>query len=79
MHIEALANELAARFYTERCLTKIARMYLQDARYAYQRWGADGKVRQLEASHVFLQAQTPLPGPTSTIATPWNSSIWPRC
>lgn len=70
VHIEALANELAARFYTERCLTKIARMYLQDARYAYQRWGADGKVRQLEASHVFLQAQTPLPGPTSTIATP---------
>ncbi|WP_090288492.1 trifunctional serine/threonine-protein kinase/ATP-binding protein/sensor histidine kinase [Pseudomonas granadensis] len=70
VHIEALANELASRFYTERRLTKIARMYLQDARYAYQRWGADGKVRQLEAGHSFLQVDKPLPGPTSTIATP---------
>ncbi|MBC3776548.1 AAA family ATPase [Pseudomonas sp. SWRI99] len=70
VHIEALANELASRFYTERGLTRIARMYLQDARYAYQRWGADGKVEQLEASHAFLRAEKTLPGPTSTIATP---------
>lgn len=70
VHIEALANELASRFYTDRQLMKIARMYLQDARYAYQRWGADGKVRQLEASHGFLRVEKPLPGPISTIATP---------
>lgn len=70
LHIEALANELASRFYSERGLAKIARMYLQDARYAYERWGADGKVRQLEASHAFLRGETPQPGPTSTIATP---------
>ncbi|UIN57565.1 trifunctional serine/threonine-protein kinase/ATP-binding protein/sensor histidine kinase [Pseudomonas kribbensis] len=70
LHIEALANELAARFYESRGLHKIARVYLQDARYGYQRWGAEGKVRQLEAEHTFLRVEKPLPGPTSTIATP---------
>lgn len=69
-HLEALANELAARFYESRGLHKIARVYLQDARYGYQRWGAEGKVRQLEAEHPFLRVEQPLPGPTRTIATP---------
>ena len=45
VHNEALANELAARFYAARGLEKIARTYLRDARYGYLRWGADGKVR----------------------------------
>jgi GAF domain-containing protein len=48
VHHEALANELASRFYAARGFEKIARVYLQDARYCYLRWGADGKVRQLE-------------------------------
>jgi len=48
MHQEALANDLASRFYAARGFDKIARMYLQDARYGYLRWGADGKVRQLD-------------------------------
>lgn len=39
VHVEALANELAARFYSARGLSKIARLYLQDARYGYLRWG----------------------------------------
>src|SRR6202030_3965192 len=45
---EALANELASHFYAARGLEKIARVYLQDARQGYLRWGADGKVRPLE-------------------------------
>ena len=45
---EALANELAARFYAARGFEKIAYAYLRDARYGYLRWGADGKVKQLE-------------------------------
>ena len=45
---EAIANELAAQFYAARGFEKIARAYLCDARYCYQRWGADGKVRQLD-------------------------------
>ena len=48
VHNEALANELAARFYAARGFEKIAHAYLRDARYCYLRWGADGKVRQLD-------------------------------
>ena len=48
VHNEAIANELAARFYAARGFEKIAYAYLRDARYGYVRWGADGKVRQLE-------------------------------
>jgi GAF domain-containing protein len=70
VHNEALANELAFRFYTARGFEKIARVYLQDARHCYQRWGADGKVRQLEEMYPHLRTQQPAPGPTSTIATP---------
>ena len=69
-HNEALANELAARFYATRGFEKIARMYLQDARYGYSRWGADGKVRQLDESFPHHREEEPAPGPTGTIATP---------
>jgi PAS domain S-box-containing protein len=57
VHNEALANELASRFYATRGFEKIARVYLQDARYGYLRWGADGKVRQLDRLHPSLVAQ----------------------
>src|SRR5450755_3509499 len=69
-HNEALANELASRFYAARGFEKIARVYLQDARYGYLRWGADGKVRQLEQLHPHLRdAQVPA-FPTATIGAP---------
>ena len=45
---EAVANELAGRFYAVRGFEKIAYAYLRDAHYGYLRWGADAKVRQLE-------------------------------
>jgi len=70
VHIEALANERAALFYAERGLGKIARVYLQDARYGYRRWGADGKVRHLEEQHPLLRMEAHLPGATATITTP---------
>src|SRR5262249_48785791 len=40
VHNEALANELAARFYTARGFETIANAYLREARYCYLRWGA---------------------------------------
>src|SRR5207244_6802284 len=46
VHNEALAFELAARFYAARGFDKFARVYLQDSRYGYLGSGADGKVRQ---------------------------------
>ncbi len=56
IHNEALANELASRFYAARGFEKIARVYMHDARYGYLRWGADGKVRQLDRLHPSLAA-----------------------
>jgi PAS domain S-box-containing protein len=70
IHNEALANELASRFYAARGFEKIARVYLQDARYGYLRWGADGKVAQLDKLHPYLREDEPVPGPTSTIRAP---------
>src|SRR4029453_18612 len=70
VHHEAPPNELASRFYAARGFEKIARVYLQDARYGYLRWGADGKVRQLDQQHPQLGPDKPLAGPISMIATP---------
>jgi PAS domain S-box-containing protein len=56
IHNEALANELASHFYAARGFEKIARVYLQDARYGYLCWGANGKVRQLDRLNPSLAA-----------------------
>src|SRR5215467_845473 len=69
LHIEALGHELAARFYAARAFEKIARAYLRDARYGYVRWGALGKVRQLEKLYPELIEEEPLIGPARTIGT----------
>ncbi len=67
---EALANELAARFYAARGLETSAHAYLRNARYCYLRWGAGAKVRQLEQSHPFLREEPTSPGQTTTTAAP---------
>ncbi len=48
IHNEAIAYEVAARFYAARGFDKIADAYFLEARYGYLRWGAEGKVRQLD-------------------------------
>lgn len=45
---EGLANELASRFYQQRGFETIADAYRREARRAYLRWGATGKVQQLD-------------------------------
>ena len=67
VHHEALANELAARFYAARGFDKIALTYLRDARHFYSRWGADGKVRQLDQLYPRLKEGKPAHGPAHTI------------
>jgi len=57
---EALANELAGRYYLSRNQNPIALFYLQEARYAYQRWGAVAKVEDLEAKYPELVRSTTL-------------------
>src|SRR5439155_3719572 len=67
---EALANELASRFYAARGFEQIAHLYLRNARQGYLRWGADGKVRQLDQLHAHLGEEEPAAAARGTIATP---------
>ncbi|AFY81978.1 ATP-binding sensor histidine kinase [Oscillatoria acuminata] len=58
---EALANELAAKFYLDWGKEKVAAGYMQEAYYCYTRWGAKAKVEDLEKRypqllHPILQA-----------------------
>ncbi|AFY36422.1 ATP-binding sensor histidine kinase [Calothrix sp. PCC 7507] len=48
---EALANELAAKFYLNWGKTKIAQVYMIEAYYCYARWGAKAKVVDLETRY----------------------------
>ena len=48
---EALASELCARFHRDAGRAKISRVYLLDAYHGYRRWGAEAKLRALEAEH----------------------------
>ncbi|MDY0885314.1 AAA family ATPase [Dongia soli] len=70
VHNQAIANEIAGRFYAERGYEKIAATYLRAARACYLRWGADGKVRQLEELYPHLKVDKSIPDSTATIATP---------
>ncbi|QYO68008.1 ATP-binding protein [Leptolyngbya sp. 7M] len=58
---EALANELAGKFYLEWGKAKIAQVYLTDAYYAYVRWGAKTKVVRLEQDYPTLLITAPQP------------------
>jgi PAS domain S-box-containing protein len=69
IHNEALAYELAARFYAARGFEEFAHLYLRNARDGYVRWGADGKVRQLDRLYPRLAAAEGH-RPTDTIGSP---------
>lgn len=56
IHEEALANELAARFYLSKNREKVARVYMKDAYYCYRRWGAAAKVEDLKEKYPHLLA-----------------------
>src|SRR3982075_3740329 len=67
---EGLAHEVAARFYAARGVKTIAHACLREARRCYLRWGAFGKVRQLEQLHPHLRDAPVAASPTTTIGTP---------
>ena len=48
VHKEAIAYEMAARFWRARGYPLFADAYLQEACALYRRWGAEGKVQQLQ-------------------------------
>jgi predicted ATPase/GAF domain-containing protein len=51
LHEEALAYELAAKFYLDAGKTTIAEAYIQNARYRYLIWGATAKVKDLDEKY----------------------------
>ena len=67
---EAIAYELAARFYAARGFQRIADAYLLEARYCYDRWGAEGKVTQLENLYPHLKKEWRRSTATSTVFAP---------
>jgi signal transduction histidine kinase len=75
---EAVAHELAAKFYLEWGKEKLAKPYLIDAYYAYARWGAKAKIDHLEQRYpellaVILQQERTRQNPSETIDTSSNS------
>ena len=55
---EALAYELAAKFYLSRGRQKFAQTYMKEAHYCYERWGAIAKVKDLETRYPQLFPQS---------------------
>jgi PAS domain S-box-containing protein len=54
---EAIANELAGRFYLSLDKSKIASVYLREARYLYERWGATAKVNDIDDKYPWLSSK----------------------
>ncbi|MGF1673473.1 MAG: AAA family ATPase [Rivularia sp. (in: cyanobacteria)] len=69
---EALANELAAKFYLNWDKQKIAATYMQEAYYCYAKWGAKAKIHDLEKR--YPQLLTPI-----LQAQKYSSSINETC
>ena len=70
VQVEAIASEYAARFYAARGIRTVVLSYLTNARDCYLRWGADAKVRQLDAIYPDLQKNEHPLNPTPTIGAP---------
>jgi PAS domain S-box-containing protein len=67
---EGVAHEVAARFYAARGFEAISHTYLRNARNCYDRWGAPGKVKQLEERYPQLREQRLPISTTGTIGAP---------
>ncbi|MDM0078897.1 AAA family ATPase [Variovorax sp. J2P1-59] len=70
MQGEALACELASRCYLDRGVTRAGYALLREAIEAYRRWGAKGKVAQLEAAYPELLRPSPETFAPATTAAP---------
>ncbi|MDB6088276.1 MAG: multi-sensor signal transduction multi-kinase [Gammaproteobacteria bacterium] len=67
---EGVAHEVAARFYAARGVESIAHDYLRNARHCYLRWGALGKVRQLDRLNPWLAEESAASVLSATINAP---------
>ncbi|MBD2297957.1 ATP-binding sensor histidine kinase [Nostoc sp. FACHB-190] len=77
---QALAYELAAKFYLAWGKEKIATTYMQEAYYGYAHWGAEAKTKDLESRYsnllrpIFQQATATL-NPLETLAAVTSSNV----
>jgi tetratricopeptide (TPR) repeat protein len=72
---EGVGNELAGRFYSSRGFETIAQTYFRNARYCYLRWGALGKVKQLDDLYPLLGEGGLLPAGSGTIGASLEQRI----
>jgi predicted ATPase/signal transduction histidine kinase/ActR/RegA family two-component response regulator len=72
MESEGLSHEIAAQFYAARSFDTIAHAYLHNARCCYLRWGALGKVHQLDRRHPWLCKTSAPVAPKATMGTPFE-------
>ena len=70
VHYEAIAYERASASYRARKFDELADFYLRNARDRYMRWGAEGKVRQLDQLHPQLKQEERAQVPMATIDAP---------
>ncbi|MGK7917107.1 MAG: SpoIIE family protein phosphatase, partial [Prochloraceae cyanobacterium] len=71
---EALANEIAGRFYLAEKKDKLAEVYLREARYCYEKWGAIAKVKAMDAFYPQFFASQVSTISTSITSTTSNNS-----
>ena len=71
---EALAYELAAKFYLARGRVKFAQTYMNEAHYCYERWGATAKVKDLETRYPQFFPQSSCIASTSISTTSGTTS-----
>lgn len=72
---EALFNEITGRFYAQQNLLPQAELYLRQAHYLYQQWGALAKTRYLDATYPFLaQSNLAIPLNKATLTTTFAST-----
>ena len=78
---QALAAELAGAFYLSIGREKIAKTYLTEARYCYQRWGAQAKVAHLESKYpqlltsISVATNVEIHHPTSSACTSSSNAV----
>ena len=76
---EALANELAAKFYLDWGKEKVAAGYMQEAYYCYAKWGAKAKTNDLEARYPqLLQPILQAAAPPLTVFETFASIVTPN-
>ena len=75
VHYEAIAYERVSASYRARKFDQLADFDLRNDRDRYMRWGAVGKVQQLDEIYARLRDREVTPAPTSTMTEPSNISI----